>query len=628
MLVFPLLPAAGEQFVAADGATWSWDGVKWIGLGGVSTATALPVTPVGNWTPGDAQTALEQLRSTLQEWPETAAGQLRAFYIAANGNDSDDGSKGQPWATIAKVNSFAKQSGDAFMFRGGDTFAGQGIATTISGNATNPIFFRSYGSRTTRATFRPSAGIDGILITNAGHNHISNLVIIGPGSSGNLMIAGSGISLTADGNNLVRYPGNRIINVEASYLRSGIVAGSTVFTPGVAIPGFSDVVIEDCVLHHNINGLIFWGSGYDEYRPFQNIRVRNSVAYRNEGRADSSNSGSGFCFGNVDGGLLENCVAYENGFLSNGGPLGIWSYGTRNFTFRFCESYRNMTNYVDGGGFDVGAGNNCIVEYCYSHDNGGPGYQDSQYTSLLVGGNIFRFNITENDGRNPTDWAGCFSTDRADHEGAPNPSNTPSVFHNNVGVMTSDVDPGSRPVPIVCNGSGNTTMYYYNNIFYSAGNHSLWTRFGRRATLTIPVGWRFVGNNYFRQGAGTVSFRWGNNTYNTVAAWRSATNQETFLAAFDPPPGELDSDTSKNWEPGLEDVANGGTLVPPGVMPDDTMRDIFAAWRAYRLINTSPNRRAGLDVERHFAVDLPERDMFGNWLDPIALSIGADCPGP
>jgi hypothetical protein len=63
-----------------------------------------------------------------------------SYYVSASGNDANDGkSASTPWKTISKVNSLTFSSGDAILFRCGDTFYGQ--ITALSG-----VTYGAYGT--------------------------------------------------------------------------------------------------------------------------------------------------------------------------------------------------------------------------------------------------------------------------------------------------------------------------------------------------------------------------------------------------------------------------------------------------------------------------------------------------
>jgi hypothetical protein len=67
-----------------------------------------------------------------------------------------------------------------------------------------------------------------------------------------------------------------------------------------------------------------------------------------------------------------------------------------------CISYLNKTSVGggDGGGFDLDGGvTNSVIQYCLSYQNQGSGFGIFQYAGASAWrNNIFRFNISENDG--------------------------------------------------------------------------------------------------------------------------------------------------------------------------------------------------------------------------------------
>lgn len=70
---------------------------------------------------------------------------MRNYYVAANGNDSADGSQGAPFKTIGKVNSLSLVAGDKVLFNSGDIFYGNLIIKN-SGVSGNPIYYGAYGT--------------------------------------------------------------------------------------------------------------------------------------------------------------------------------------------------------------------------------------------------------------------------------------------------------------------------------------------------------------------------------------------------------------------------------------------------------------------------------------------------
>ena len=84
------------------------------------------------------------------------------------------------------------------------------------------------------------------------------------------------------------------------------------------------------------------------------------------------------------------------------GPVGIWAFEADSVVIQHCLSYRNKTSAggADGGGFDLDGGvTHSIVQYCLSYENQGAGYCIFQYLYASPWhDNIFRYNISENDG--------------------------------------------------------------------------------------------------------------------------------------------------------------------------------------------------------------------------------------
>src|SRR5690606_17938437 len=70
------------------------------------------------------------------------------YYIAANGNDANNGtSQSSPWKSINKLSAYFSnlKAGDKVLFRRGDTFYG-GISVNKGGSAGSPITIGAYGS--------------------------------------------------------------------------------------------------------------------------------------------------------------------------------------------------------------------------------------------------------------------------------------------------------------------------------------------------------------------------------------------------------------------------------------------------------------------------------------------------
>jgi hypothetical protein len=129
----------------------------------------------------------------------------------------------------------------------------------------------------------------------------------------------------------------------------------------------------------------------------RDVTVNTSRAYGNKARG-------GIFLAGVDGGAVENTVAFDNGHTA-GGSVGIWAFDSNRIVFAHDESYRNgaPTNNDDGDGFDFDRGvSNSVMEDDYSHGNGGSGFLVcSCYTRFpfyRMSNDVVRSNVSQDDG--------------------------------------------------------------------------------------------------------------------------------------------------------------------------------------------------------------------------------------
>jgi hypothetical protein len=132
------------------------------------------------------------------------------------------------------------------------------------------------------------------------------------------------------------------------------------------------------------------------------------VAENNPGdpTALKNHSGNGILACTVDGGLIEYCESFNNGWdmpWDGNGPVGIWIWDCNNFVIQHCISHDNKTHpgARDGGGFDLDGGtSNSIIQYCLSYDNEGTGIGLYEFgASKPWQNNTIRYNISRNDGK-------------------------------------------------------------------------------------------------------------------------------------------------------------------------------------------------------------------------------------
>ena len=289
----------------------------------------------------------------------------------------------------------------------------------------------------------------------------------------------------------------------------------------------------------------------------------------------------------MDGGIVERCVARNNGALCPcraGGPVGIWATNANNVTIQFCESHHNRTSAqsLDGGGFDLDGGvTNSLLQYNYSHDNDGAGYLVYQYPNAphTFRGNTVRYNISQDDGRKHH-YGGIFvGGDVRDCV----------IYNNTVFVRPA---PGATPCALIAAGRN---MRYCNNLLVTAGGVPLLEGSGGQEIL-------LRGNAYWSSGD-AFKITWNGKAYDSLKAFQTATGRETKTPNGGAAMG-LEAD------PLLTRPGGGGTL-------DDA--DKLKTLDAYRLRPGSPLINAGVHLPIYLGVRVGQQDFYG-----ISLPQGRD----
>lgn len=464
----------------------------------------------------------------------TSAASATTYYVSPTGKDTNTGtSQSKPWKTIAKVNTIDLAPGDKVLFQGGKTFAGTlSLGEEDKGTASKLITIGSYGSGC--ATIDAGTG-GAISAYNTAGIRVENLKVKGAGrANGN---QADGISFYTDipiWNN--KLDTVQVDNVEASgFGKWGVSLGSYAYdyVNYVAIKtGFKNVRFTNLSLHDNDDGGLFvygsfnsyWGAdfpeslvpGYSNY----NVYVGNCVAYRNKGiLGKQGNTGNGLVLSDVDKGVIEYSVAYENGENNDywgGGPIGIWAWESNDITIQFNEAFNNHTATIDGGGFDLDGGcTNSVMQFNLSYNNDGNGYLVYEfYSARPMANNIVRYNVSINDGR--TNGGGL----------AVGGGTTNQLFHDNV--VTIGSRPASQPggagpyaAWVITDGwNYNYNATFRNNTFITTEGVPL----VYVPDLWLQPGITFKSNNYLP--IGPFSVIWDYTPYNSLKSWRAATGQE------------------------------------------------------------------------------------------------------
>jgi len=418
----------------------------------------------------------------------------KAYYVSPSGNNANDGlSPATAWQTIAKVNSFTFAGGDSILFEGGKIF-NDAILHCQSGTAGNRITYGSYGSD--RATIQSNNAYC-ITIDDVSYVVVRDLIVQGInhveeywGPDGVSIGVGYGTSATVACTDI------NLINLKIDGYAGGSGIGIWSYATTSTI---SNILIERCEVSGCCNGIWTSLSETGNANTYTGVTVRNCKAFNNFGvfNYPSNWSGSGIVLSGCNNSIIEDCEAYGNGWRNGsgfGGPHGIWISECSGCTIRNCESHHNGTGVagvkrLDGGGFDIDGGcQNCVIEYCYSHDNAGCGYALFEYGSPRAAytGNVIRYNLSVADCRLSS--MGAITIWSAES------GFTNNRIHNNLIIIDSNkIVAGTTAAMKFISGTYNT-LNIVNNIFIVDGAAS---------TLTI----------------GTVGGTWANNiTYATNGA--------------------------------------------------------------------------------------------------------------
>lgn len=327
----------------------------------------------------------------------------KTYYVDAAGNDNNPGTKTSPFKTIQKINSIRFKPGDIINFRSGQTFTGTvKIKEDTKGDILHTIVIGSYGNG--KATINADSVSAVVLYKNA-FITVNNLILKGAGrKTGN------------------HEPGIYLLN--SAHINVNNVEVSGFQKAGVLIYDSQNINIKNVSAHDNGDAGIKV-EGPNARTDSKNIRIINCRAENNPGDPTNltNHSGNGIVVGDCKNVLIDHCTATNNGWdmprIGNG-PVGIWAYQADSVIIQHCLAYRNKTSKgaADGGGFDLDGGvTNSIIQYCVSYENQGSGYCIFQYWGASAWyHNIFRYNISENDGTVSDSRAGLYIWNSSDDE--------------------------------------------------------------------------------------------------------------------------------------------------------------------------------------------------------------------
>lgn len=327
----------------------------------------------------------------------------RAWFVNVNGNDAYSGTRARPFRTLDKINSLRLSPGDTVYLHGGQTFKGTLLLVHgVTGTKSRPVVIMSYGNGRAVIEAKDSSGIR---VYKASYLNLENLALTGSGrKTGNIR----------DGLAIISSAHIRVSGLDISgFQKSGLLIYSS-----------QNVTAKKVSVHDNGSAGITVEAPY-QTRKSHNIQILFCRAENNPGDPTNltNHSGNGIVVGDCRNVLIDHCTATNNGWdmprIGNG-PVGIWAYEADSVIIQHCLSYKNKTSKggADGGGFDLDGGvTNSVIQYCVSYDNWGSGYCIFQYWGASPWHhNIFRYNISENDGTVSDSQGGLYIWNSSDDE--------------------------------------------------------------------------------------------------------------------------------------------------------------------------------------------------------------------
>lgn len=526
------------------------------------------------------------------------AGLLQAtnYYVSNIGNNGNPGtSADKPWLNVSRTFCRMLKPGDTVFFAGGQMHRSNiYLNDSIPLSRSRKIVFTSYGLKRAVIDAGDSAAF---FFYNLAGISMYRMDITGSGSSSN---KASGVVFYADDS--LQHEGINITDCDISGFGGH---GVLIAVENTKAAVFGQVLLDKVSSHDNLlSGINTMGSFLvPGHYSIEDLVIRDCAAFRNFGDPTykENHSGNGIECGSVRNGLVERCLAYENG-KNNGcmyaGPVGIWCWASTDFVIQHCESHHNHTGTLkDGGGFDLDGGvTNSVLQYNYSHDNDGSGYLVCQFAGAMELQNVtLRYNISENDGRK-NETAGILFWSSGSAGGIQNAY----VYNNTVYITPSK---GNLAAGISVDSGEMQNLNFINNIIFANGGMPL-VKVNEKALSAVSFK-----NNCYWAGKGSFMVQWGTHEYSALSDWQKESSQEA---------GSKGEGVGYFTEPGLISPGKGITLNNPFKL---------ASLTGYQLKPGSSLAGRGLDLAVALGMDNGGFDFFGNrTLKSGQFSIGAHQP--
>lgn len=446
----------------------------------------------------EADTTLEVFFTVIEHTGGTT------YYVDAKaGDDSNNGtSEETPWQSLDKINATTFNPGDKILLKSGSIWNGL-LWPKGEGAEGNPITLGKYGTEaypiingTGICPMNGSGSGDKmyptVFLMDQSYWIIENLEITNQNLANKYKL-NFGVLIWTTGTTGERmkdvtvrncYVHDVISDPSTAKMSGGIIGTGTVDYPDGTIAmkssdysslmgkvGFDGLYfVDNHVKNVAKEGVRTTGSG--DNSPFRNRKPHLNVVVR--GNWIEEVYGDGIVMAEIsDGGLCEYNVIKNHCNFSTVNYAGMWDWYASNTTFRYNEVFGGTYGYNDGEAFDFDLGSsNVVFEYNLSHHNRGGLLLTMQGQGTASLKNIFRYNISINDGKESQELFHVAPTDLAIYNNTMyiGKGFTTSIFDNGaVGNFKNNIILAHGDVPkfgrtgAVTGGAGVT-----NNIFYPA----------------------------------------------------------------------------------------------------------------------------------------------------------------
>lgn len=475
----------------------------------------------------------------------------RAFYIDCSAPTSGDGRSPQTaWNSLTQVNAAAFSPGDTIRFRRGTTCEGA-LAPKGSGAEGAPIRLTAYGEGPRAKLVAPKPSEEALRLFNQQYWDIDSLDISGGNTYGIFISGDNGILHHIHLSNLLVHD---VLGGELKHKESGLVT----ISPGSVNQHFDDVLVDN-VTAWNTNqwvGIVVGGGnlGYPPESDWSsNAIIRNSTVHDVQG--------DGIVLFRVRNGVIETSVAWNTGMQNTetiGTPNAIWTWMCDDCIVRQTEAYLSDSPGVDGGAYDIDYGNtkNSVIDN-YGHDT--QGYCVAVFgAGFVTKESLVRGNLCINNGRSPrmAKYQGAIfllTWNNGSIDGLTVEDNTVywNPFENAPALLNeADIKAG--------------TAMFRNNSIYSTSPRLV----DSNKSLSLAQ------NHYRYFGVGNPAWRYGTQTFSSLPAMRSGTNQDSGGSLVKQP--LLQWPSASGSSPKISQLSCVLPVSPDanGLMDDDALRQI------------------------------------------------------